>query len=528
VPDDRDLGMAETAAVSPSSTVRSMPPAPRVVGRFELGDRLGAGGMGVVWRARDPRLGRDVAIKVLRDAHTPERVQRLIHEARAMAQLRHDNLITIYDVEHEGDVVFIAMELVDGGSLRSWFARPGLTWRDRIGAVLAAGRGLAAAHAAGIVHRDFKPENVLVDRAGRVVVADFGLARGEPGGSARPAAEPGLTQTGSLVGTPAYMAPEQHAGEPADARSDQFALAIVAWEAIWSQRPFRGDDQASLAAAVSEGRIESPPRSPRIPAGVEAALRRALSVDRDARYASVADLLADVERALRRSAPKWPWLAVAALLVIGGVAIAVWATSRGSSKKNDAAPPKPATPSTAPTAPSEPSPAMRPLLDRMATENPWWTYNGVPALMYQVRQPDYARYLDALSPEDARWATPLHGWNRDAALAPYMSRAVTWVTYEQAERFCRAIGGKLTTSERWQIAAGAGRWGVGVAGFREWTSTLAPSGRAIVRGAFTEMQPDAIEAENPWIREHDTEASAGGRDPIERVASNEIGFRCYR
>ncbi|HTM20129.1 MAG TPA: serine/threonine-protein kinase, partial [Kofleriaceae bacterium] len=209
-----------------------LPPGERV-GRYLIEARLGMGGMGVVYAARDPDLDRRVAIKLLRSGAV-EAGARLLREGKALARLRHPNVVAVHDLGlHRGDV-FIAMELVDGTTLRTWWEA------RRQGEVLAvlvdAGRGLAAAHAAGLIHRDFKPENVLVGRDGSVRVTDFGLARldgadGEPDAALAAtivagAVSAGLTRTGAVVGTPAYMAPEQHQGKAIDARTDQFAFCV--------------------------------------------------------------------------------------------------------------------------------------------------------------------------------------------------------------------------------------------------------------------------------------------------------------
>ncbi len=298
------------------------------VGRYLLVEQLGSGGMGVVFRAKDPQLGRSVAIKVLRD-HTDDRAARLIREAQAMAQLSHENLVVVYDAGTDGGAVFLAMELVDGMSMRQWLGEPGRSWRERLRGVLAAGRGLAAAHAAGIVHRDFKPENVLVDRAGRIKVADFGLARAEQATSPVMMMAPApntrdLTRTGSLMGTPAYMSPEQYDGKLADARSDQFALAITAWEAIWDTRPFQGEYLA-LVDAIKEGRIErsSAPAGERVPAQLEAVLRRALAVDPAARFPTVEALLDAIADALRPPR-RWPIGVAAGAIAIAAGVVVVW------------------------------------------------------------------------------------------------------------------------------------------------------------------------------------------------------------
>ncbi|HEX7843782.1 MAG TPA: serine/threonine-protein kinase, partial [Kofleriaceae bacterium] len=260
-----------------------------LAGQFQITRVLGAGGMGTVYVARDTSLGREVAIKV---HHAAGGAQRLRREAVAMARLAHPNVVTVFEVGDLAGRPFVVMEYVPGTTLRAHLvaARPSV--RDTLALLVAAGEGLAAAHDAGLVHRDIKPENVLVGADGRARVGDFGLAReldsgDEPGGP--PAASfddlrTPVTQTGAVMGTPAYMAPEQFAGAPVDARADQFAFCITAWEALWSERPFAGTSFAELRAAITSGRRRPPPAFPMLPARVRAALERGLSVDPAARF----------------------------------------------------------------------------------------------------------------------------------------------------------------------------------------------------------------------------------------------------
>ena len=254
--DDETLP-AQTSASEPSSRRRRYDrPLERgdAVGRYLVLDRLGAGGMGVVYTAYDPELDRRIALKLLAPAlestgATAGRA-RLVREAQAMARVTHPNVVTVHDVgEHDGQV-FVAMELVDGDTLTAWRSASVRTWSDELAVMRAAGRGLAAAHAKGLVHRDFKPDNVMVARDGRVLVMDFGLARaqGEAGGSTSPfealvhednsALSVELTRQGAIMGTPAYMAPEQHLGGETDARSDQFSFCVALYEGLWRARPF--------------------------------------------------------------------------------------------------------------------------------------------------------------------------------------------------------------------------------------------------------------------------------------------------
>jgi hypothetical protein len=315
------------------------------LGRYVLVEPLGAGGMGMVFRARDPDLGREVAVKVLRagDGSGGALERRLLREAQAMATVSHDNLANVFDIGVQAGRVFIAMELVDGGTLRKLFADATKTWRDKLAAVTGAGRGLAAAHSAGVIHRDFKPDNVLLAKSGRAKVVDFGLARADrdapaaemvavdsSGPSASAALPPELsahlTQTGALLGTPAYMAPEQHGGEVVDARSDQFAFAVTAWEAVYGQRPFKSEAYSSLVAAVRAHDIQPPPKIAGVPPALEAILRRALAPEPAARFTSMDALLTAIDDAIRPRT-RVPWIAVGTAaggtLLVAGVIIAV-------------------------------------------------------------------------------------------------------------------------------------------------------------------------------------------------------------
>jgi predicted Ser/Thr protein kinase len=320
------------------------------VGRYRVVRRLGAGGMGVVYEARDPDLDRDVAVKLLHGEGDEALQRRLLREAQAMARISHRNLVTVYDVGTHRGRVFVAMELVRGQTLRQWLERERRPWPDAVRVFLEAGRGLAAAHAAGVVHRDFKPDNVLVADSGRVLVVDFGLARGVGEASDTPQAlapstdvlASPLTRTGAVLGTPAYMSPEQHLGRPADMRSDQFGFAVALYEAIYGQRPFPGDTHAELYASVTAGERSRLPAEPRVPARLIAVLERGLQLDPEARFPDIEALLAELE-ALVRPPRRWPWAAIAAAAVAMatgvGVTYAVVHTA-GPAAPPDAGPPK--------------------------------------------------------------------------------------------------------------------------------------------------------------------------------------------
>ena len=262
--------------------------------------------MGTVIAAYDPTLDRKVALKIVRpDASgTTSGRQRLVREAHAMAKLQHPNVVTVFEVGTYEDRVFLAMEYVAGSTLSEWLARPGRTRRELLDAFFAAGRGLAAAHREGIVHRDFKPANVLVAKDGRVRVADFGLATApaEPitddvGDTLRDSGPTlGMTRTGAVLGTPAYMSPEQHRGEPADARADQYAFCVALYEALYRELPFEGTTFLAYHDNVLAGRVREVPRGSDVPARLRRALLRGFALAPGDRYPDMNALLAELGR----------------------------------------------------------------------------------------------------------------------------------------------------------------------------------------------------------------------------------------
>ncbi|HEX5057784.1 MAG TPA: serine/threonine-protein kinase [Kofleriaceae bacterium] len=310
----------------------SQQPRPRgsTLARYLILDVVGAGGNGIVYAAYDPELDRKVAVKVLRTEGADDgesRRSRTLREAQAMAKLSHENVVSVYDVGEEDGKVFVVMELIDGSTLTRYCEEPSRSWREIVGVFSRAGRGLAAAHAAGLVHRDFKPENVLIARDGRVLVTDFGLARVlDPATSASMSAAPGdlaralpthpLTRTGAIAGTPAYMPLEQLRGEPLDARSDLFSFCVALYETLYRQRPFAGDSIEELAKQIEDDRVQPPPRASRVPAWVHRILVRGLSSRPEARFSSMAELLAALGRDPAR-------LRVRALAAVGIVAVSV-------------------------------------------------------------------------------------------------------------------------------------------------------------------------------------------------------------
>jgi serine/threonine protein kinase len=293
-------------------------------GRYRLDTVLGSGGMGIVYRAWDPQLARAVAIKVVKRAEDDAAGRaRLVREAQSLARLSHTNVCHVYDVGSEGDEVWVAMELVDGPNLRQWAAdHP--SHEELVPMLLGAAEGLAAAHAAEIIHRDVKPENVLVTREGRAVVTDFGLARVEvpidPAASASAARIPQkLTATGAIAGTPGYLAPEQLTGGAIDARVDQFAWAVMAWELLAGLRPFPEAAEARLGAI--EAGLKPPPRLPR---HVAAALAQALSPSPQDRFASMRELIEAIRKPRRKRTPLRPAVvaAIAAAIAVGSTLLA--------------------------------------------------------------------------------------------------------------------------------------------------------------------------------------------------------------
>jgi eukaryotic-like serine/threonine-protein kinase len=328
-----------------------------LAGRYALGALLGAGGMGQVYRARDPVLQRTVAVKVLSPAATDDRelVARFGREARAAAALHHPNIVAVFDSGTDGDLHYLVMEYVDGQSLARLLRQEGMLEPGRVAEV---GRqvcqALVAAHAVGLVHRDITPGNVLVDPAGLVKVADFGIAK--------LAAATTMTGDGMVLGTAAYLAPEQAQGRPVDGRSDLYGLGCVLYELLTGAPPFAGDSPVVVAARqVTEQPIPPSDRNPRVGAALEAVVLTALAKAPADRYQSAAAMAQDLDRivadagsaplgdahrgsptdrlpgsiptgaatmpmtsaALRR--PGWiPWALVAAVGIVALVAVALW------------------------------------------------------------------------------------------------------------------------------------------------------------------------------------------------------------
>ncbi|MEZ4451489.1 MAG: serine/threonine-protein kinase [Nannocystaceae bacterium] len=311
----------------------------REIGRYLVLSGLGAGGMGVVYRAYDPDLDRRVAIKLLKGQGGADARTRLMREAQAMAKLSHPCVVPVFDVGLVGDRIFVAMDFVDGQDLGSWISAGPHPWEEVLDVFLQAGAGLAAAHAVGLIHRDFKPDNVLLSRDAashklRAQVADFGLARlgDEPEAAPTPAArvavsnhsalQENLTRAGSVIGTPAYMSPEQHAGVGVDARTDQFSYAVSFYEALYQRRPFDGDTMEALADGARGPRRAPPPPGSRVPSWLHKIVLRAMAADREARFPTMEALLQAIEARRGRGRRRL-------LMAAGGVAIAAVAAAVG-------------------------------------------------------------------------------------------------------------------------------------------------------------------------------------------------------
>ncbi|HEY2513468.1 MAG TPA: serine/threonine-protein kinase, partial [Polyangiaceae bacterium] len=367
---------ADTAKVDrPSLTIPrpGLPPGTSV-GRYLIVDLVGEGGMGVVYKAYDPQLGRTVALKLVRTTHQGRLDtggtlrERFLREARALALLSHPNVINVHDAGVFGDDVFIAMEFVEGPTLGRWL-RTEPRSRDRILDVfLAAGAGLVAAHAAGLVHRDFKPDNVIVSSDGRVRVLDFGLARAVDAGddastladaplsrrqedakrpapaastTASPSSETSsggkrtpagslssLTEGGAIMGTPRFMAPEQHLGHAVDERADQFSFCVALYTALYGAAPFGGASILELTENVIVGKVSEVPAGSRVPRWLRAVLLRGLSVEPAARYPSMSALLAALRADPTIARGRWLQMGlVAAVMASAGLA---WFSSHRS------------------------------------------------------------------------------------------------------------------------------------------------------------------------------------------------------
>jgi tRNA A-37 threonylcarbamoyl transferase component Bud32/Flp pilus assembly protein TadD len=312
------------------------------LGRYVLLEKLGAGGMGEVFAAYDPQLDRKVALKLLRTGalSAEEGRARLLREAQAMARLQHPNVIAVHDVGVLGERVFIAMEYVEGETLADWL-RGQRDWKEVIRLFLQAGSGLASAHRAGLVHRDFKPDNVLIGVDHRPRVLDFGLARQSNATPAPQSPEKALTEAlsdsslaipltrdGAVMGTPGYMPPEQISGLATDARSDQFSFCVALWEALYGKRPFAGSTLRQLAQEIEARRFGPVPSDNKVPEWVAVAVKKGLSANPADRWPDMDALLREL-RPRARTRPRVTLFAVGLVLFsIFGIGYGVWTRQR--------------------------------------------------------------------------------------------------------------------------------------------------------------------------------------------------------
>jgi len=304
------------------------------VGRYLILSTLGTGGMGVVFSAYDPQLDRKVALKLLRSGlqlATKDAQKRLRREAQAIAQLSHPNVVGVYDVgtTDEGDL-YIAMEFVEGETVTQWLRSYPRSWREIVDVFLQAAKGLVAAHGVGLLHRDFKPDNVLVGGDGRVRVTDFGLARSliafdeesARGGntpSLPTALSSSLTATGTVLGTPRYMPPEQLTGPDIDARADQFSFCVALYEALYGTHPLLG---GTAVAMLDKGEPAlPPPDGTKVPAYIGKAIARGLERDRTKRFPLMSQLMDALVPPAPKFTPKMAAFAASTLVIVGAVAM---------------------------------------------------------------------------------------------------------------------------------------------------------------------------------------------------------------
>jgi tetratricopeptide (TPR) repeat protein/predicted Ser/Thr protein kinase len=303
------------------------------VGRYMVLDRVGGGGMGVVYSAYDAKLDRRVALKLLRpDTSSDEAARQLLtREAQTLARLTHPNVVTVHDAGEVDGHLFLAMEFVEGDTLSDWFGKAARTSRETLEVFVQAGRGLSAAHAAGVVHRDFKPDNVIVGRDGRVRVVDFGIALA-PGAPDRSLVSEesgsGQTMMAATMGTPPYMAPERFLGTAADARSDQWSFCVALFEALLGAHPFAAASPVEISTRCSTGDL---PWSPRVPTWIRPILQRGMSSDPDERFGSMAELLDALSRDLSTSRRRAAALGIVLAAALGAIGLYVRAHERRAS-----------------------------------------------------------------------------------------------------------------------------------------------------------------------------------------------------
>ncbi|MBS1122040.1 MAG: hypothetical protein H6Q90_4268 [Deltaproteobacteria bacterium] len=494
------------------------------VGRYIVERPLGAGGMGVVSLARDPELKRAVVIKLVRpdvlDSEGNDGLEaRLRREAQAMAQLSHPNVVQIFDIGRHRDRVFLAMEFIAGQTLDAWLIEKPRTVGEILAMFRQAGAGLEAAHRAGLLHRDFKPTNVLVDRDDTAKVTDFGLARAA-GAAARttsPIAVPRtsgvhavLTHMDAVVGTPAYMAPEQQLAQAVDARSDQYAFALTLLDSLLGQRPSR----RAIDPARDPDAVEPALAKAEVPAGARGAIARALQQDPSARFASLAGLLAELAPVRRDRR----WLAIA------GLAIAAAAITTGFALRQRA----PEECSAASTRVWAGGPRDRVLQALAARPAPFAAWSGeqlvqtIDQAVAEVAEAELARCRGQTSPPAAEGCLERRG----RALVPTIAALTALAANEDPWRRIRPItdcaehddatvaalraelGPTLTAARARQIAERASQ----LVDHRLRADALHHAGRAtLATGDLAAAETDFREQENAGLRVADEQIRARSR-----------------
>src|SRR5215475_1563841 len=335
---DRTLGSArtfggpnESPTIVPAEEAPTLPPGTMLAGRYQIVDLIGLGGMGAVYKAFDRQLTRLVALKTILPemAGTPTALKRFKQEVLLAQSIVHKNVVRIFDIGEDGGTKFITMDFIEGVDLKNLIKEKGkLPPAEAAGILRQVCQGLEAAHAAGVVHRDLKPQNIMIEKDGHIVVMDFGIARS---GETR-----GATQTGAFLGTPEYMSPEQAKTENVDARSDIFSIGLIFYELLTGKLPFQGKTVLeTMFKRTTERAIPPAEIDATVPKGANDIVNRCLQMDREQRYQSVAELLEDLEtfdpskkigaaeraRARLRKAARYRNWAVAAALVLMAVAV---------------------------------------------------------------------------------------------------------------------------------------------------------------------------------------------------------------
>jgi len=414
------------------------------IGRYELRKKLGEGGMGVVYLAHDPDLDRSVAVKLMH-GDSAAHVKRLRKEARSLAKLRHPNVVVVYEVGSHSGEVFIAMEYVEGTSLAEWI-KGDHDYRERLDVLRQAAAGLAAAHDAGLVHRDFKPDNVVVGKRGRVQVLDFGLARladEEHPGDQEPSIQgslTGLTRTGALVGTPAYMSPEQFLSRPVDARTDQFSFCVTAFETLYGVKPFDGESFSELQDAVVANEVRARPTSFGVPESVHSAIVKGLRPRPGERHLDMDVLLSLLEEpASPRAGRRWGvalGVGAGALAAVAAAAF-IWLSADYSDQGLQGAM----------TAPFAPAPDQeKPWRRGVSEKNQSAALKDFVAANVHLQKQENMEALRLYARAFGQWEHPAISFNMALALYRLGRPVAAYESFKRAAKFPEALSPKVRAS----------------------------------------------------------------------------------